>query len=200
MMKQLAAYIPLAASLLFFILGACLAFFARKKNSVNKGIDVGEFISAQYMLADVPFGAGITKKMLMRRINLSDFAEIANVPNWLAIYMKGDISEIEKTKAELEKKTDAELVSDTKQFYDMCQSLAERSFVRWNEYVAEWKRVDPEYTGKLDKATLDFVFQALSNPLAKHIKKKLSYNVLLSLQKAMESRQNTSTSGEKAAN
>lgn len=191
MITQLTAGIPLAVSSLLFIAGAYL-FIQSKKNKIKYGIDIGEFISSQYMLADVPFGASITKKLLLRRLGMDDFASLGEMPNWLAMFLKGDIKEIADAKQELDKKTDAELIDETKKYYDLCQKIAERSIVRWAEYVKEWQSVDPEYTGRLGRETLDFIFNAQMAPVSKYIKKKMAYSVLLALQKANAERPTSS--------
>jgi len=196
MITQLVAGLVLAASLLFFITGACL-FLKSKKNKVQSGVDVGEFISAQYMYDDVPFSAGISKKMLMRRLDMRDLASLGDVPNWLMMMLNGDVKDIEEAKKALEKKTEKELFEETKKYYDMLQEMAERTFVRWPEYVSEWKKVDPEYTGKFRKETLDYVFAKQMEPAKKIIKKKVCYQILQSLAKGAVSHQTTSQASEK---
>lgn len=189
MMTQLVAGAMLAAGSLSCITGACLLLKYKQK---KLGIDVGEFISAQYMLGDVPFGDGITKKMLMRRLDMRDVADMGDIPNWLCIFLKGDAKDIEQAKKDVEKKSDEELMLETKKYYDMCQRMAERTFVRWKEYVEEWKRVDPEYTGTLPQVTLDYVFRVQMEPSKNLIKKKICYQILQSLAKTSAAHQTTS--------
>lgn len=188
MTVTLAEGLVLSASLLLFIAGACL-FLKSRQNKIKSGIDVGEFISSQYMIAPVPFGAGKTKNLLLRRISMEDFAAMGDIPNWITIFMKGDVKDISETKKNIEEKSDEELLSDTKKYYELCQRIAERSIVRWKEYVEKWKSIDPEYTGTLPKEALDFIFSAQTAPLSKYIKKKMAYSVLLALQKEGAARQ-----------
>jgi hypothetical protein len=183
------------AGLAFCLAG--LAFFIKSILNKNKytGIGYKEFISTRYFVADVPLGRGVKKKLLLRELDIKDIVEISDMPNWfINIEFKGKDA-VEKAKSELKDKTEQELLDQTKKFYSMMQNVAERAIVKWSFFAEEWKNVDPEYNGKFDKETLDWMFERYTNEAANVIKKKNSYDVLQSLAKIVEKVQATTSKG-----
>lgn len=172
--------ISIIASLVFFITG--LAFFNKRKE-----ISAPEFISQNYLLTKIHFSPKVMKKLLLRRLSMSDIVEIDGVPNWITALLIEKNPEKLKEKAKqsnkkLGKKTDAEMVKETKDYFNFLQKVAERTIVKWDIYVKEWQKVDPEYTGRLPDITLQEIFDKQINPTKNIVKKKSSYNALRWLQ------------------
>jgi len=181
------------AGLALFLAG--LVFFVKSILNKNKytGIGYKEFISTRYFVEDVPLGGGVKKKLLLRELDIKDICEISDMPNWFVMLESRGPDAVNKAKRELEEKSEEELLDQTKKFYTMMQKVGERAIVKWSFFVEEWKKVDPEYTGKFDKETLDWMFERYTNKAANIIKKKNSYAVLQSLAKIVAKAQATTS-------
>lgn len=177
------------AGLAFILAG--LVFFIKSFIDKNKytGIGYKEFISTRYFVDNVPIGNGVKKKLLLRVLDIKDICEISDMPNWFLMIEARTPEAVFKAKEMLKNRTEEELLTQTKKFYEMMQRLAERAIVKWSFFVEEWKKVDSEYNGKFDKETLDWMFERYTNKAANVIKKKNSYAVLQSLAKIVEKAQ-----------
>jgi hypothetical protein len=170
--------IMLIAGLVAFAAGLASAIFSAVMKSKYKGIGAKEFISSQYMLVKVPFGGTVSKKLLVRRMDIKDLLETSDMPNWISIMLSGSEDEKSKMIEAQAGKTETELLEETKKLYATLQSMAERVIVGYQQFKAEWMKVDPDYDGKLRRETLDFLLQLELSQPAKYIKKKISYSVL----------------------
>lgn len=189
------------ASLAVFTAG--LVFFMLSKRRSN-GIDSKSFISGMYMLSNIPIGNGVSRKLLLRRLQISDIVAIGGIPNWIQIIMlSSDIkSGVDSATKTMTGKKPEEQVKETLEYYEFLQKVAERCIVKWDEFVSEWKAVDSEFTGKLPDITLQYIFNLQLSQSRDVIKKKISYKELLSLQKSSgKNRQATSkmTGGKEQA-
>ena len=170
------------------VLSAGLIMFGVSFRRIKTGIGYKEFISSQYFYDKIDFGYGKTKKILLRRLQMSDIVSIGEMPNWIQMMMfKEDKSEeVKKLQEEDSKKTEQERVEDTKKYYDFLQKVAERAIVQWNLYSTEWKKVDPDFLGRLPDITLQNIFNTLLNNTRVIVKKKSSYKDLQLLAKSLE--------------
>jgi len=176
--------IMLMASLALMVAGLASFVFGIINKKRYSGIGYKEFISSQYMVCRVPFSSKVSKRLILRRMEIADICEMGDIPNWLSILLaKGvtDKAAADKAMGELSAKSDDQLLKDSTDFYNVIQKLAERSIVGYSKYVEEWRKVDPEYTGRLPRITLDKIFEVQTGSLSKYIKKKNTYSVLRSL-------------------
>ena len=58
-------------------------------------------------------------------------------------------------------------------YYDFLQKVAERAIVQWNLYSTEWKKVDPDFLGRLPDITLQNIFNTLLNNTRVIVKKRV---------------------------
>ena len=73
----------------------------------------------------------------------------------------------------------------SRKYYDFLQKVAERAIVQWNLYSTEWKKVDPDFLGRLPDITLQNIFNTLLNNTRVIVKKKRSYKDLQLLAKSL---------------
>jgi|SRR5574344_1278912 hypothetical protein len=170
------------------VLSAGLIMFGVSFKRIKTGIGYKEFISSQYFYDKIDFGYGKNKKILLRRLQMSDIMAIGEMPNWIQMMMfKEDKNEdIKKLQEEDAKKTDKERIEDTKKYYDFLQKVAERAIVQWGLYCTEWKKVDPDFIGRLPDITLQSIFNTLLNNTRVIVKKKSSYKDLQLFAKNLE--------------
>lgn len=175
-------------SLAIFLAG--LIFFIYSFKRVKTGIGYKDFISSRYMYCKINTGYGIKRNMILRKLSIADIIEIGDVPNWInTIFIEKDIDKLlADTKKTLEKKSEEELLKQTTQYYNFLQKVAEKSIVRWDEFINEWRKVDPQFNPRLDDSTLQEIFSKQIESVRGIVKKKNFYNELRLLGKNMEKR------------